>query len=173
MIDRSDPRRAAYVAMTEALIEDFRAHNGEVTSGPFAGRTVLLLTTIGAKSGKPRLAPLIYTLAGDGYVIAASSGGSPANPAGFANLVANPVVTVELGGETFTVRARVTEGDERDRLWAEHVAAHPVQLRSDTSTRRGPRRLAAFAELSEPGPAGPVRNELRDSARGPTARGLS
>ena len=125
MIDRSDPRRAAYVAMTEALIEDFRAHNGEVTSGPFAGRTVLLLTTIGAKSGKPRLAPLIYTLAGDGYVIAASSGGSPANPAGFANLVANPVVTVELGGETFTVRARVTEGDDRDRLWAEHVAAHP------------------------------------------------
>jgi len=66
MIDRSDPRWAAYVAMTEALIEDFRAHNGEVTSGPFAGRTVLLLTTIGAKSGKPRLAPLIYTLAGDG-----------------------------------------------------------------------------------------------------------
>lgn len=124
MIDKSDPRWPAYHAMTEALIEDFRAHHGEVTSGSFAGRTVLLLTTTGAKSGQSRLAPLIYTPAGDGYVIAASSGGSPANPAWFANLVANPIVTVEVGGETFTVRARVTEGEERDRLWDEHVAAH-------------------------------------------------
>ena len=125
MIDTSDPRWAAFVAMTKALIEDFRAHHGEVTSGPFAGRPVLLLTTTGAKSGQPRLVPLIYTPKGDGYVIAASSGGSPTNPAWFANLVARPVATVEVGEESFTARARVTEGDERASLWAEHVAAHP------------------------------------------------
>lgn len=125
MIDASDPRWAAYVAMTQALIEDVRAHHGEVTSGPFAGRPVLHLTTTGSKSGQPRLAPLIYTFKGDHYVIAASSGGSPTNSAWFANLVAHPVATVEVGGETFTARARVTEGEERDRLWAEHVAAHP------------------------------------------------
>ena len=112
MIDTSDPRWAAFVAMTKALIEDFRAHHGEVTSGPFAGRPVLLLTTTGAKSDQPRLVPLIDTPKGDHYVIAASSGGLP-------------VATVEVGKETFTARARVTEGDERDRLWAEHVAAHP------------------------------------------------
>ena len=125
MIDTSDPRWAAFVAMTTALIEDFRAHHGEVTSGPFAGRPVLLLTTTGAKSGQPRLVPLIYTPKGDYYVIAASSGGSPTNPAWFANLVARPVATVEVGGESFPVRARVTEGDERDRRCAEHGAAHP------------------------------------------------
>ena len=49
----------------------------------------------------------------------------PRTRPGFANLVANPVATVEVGEETFTARARVTEGDERDGLWAEHVAAHP------------------------------------------------
>jgi len=112
VIDPSNPRWAAYVAITKALIEDFRAHHGEVTSGPFAGRPALLLTTTGSKNNEPRLVPLIYTPNGDHYVIAASSSGLP-------------VATVEVGKETFTARARVTEGDERDRLWAEHVAAHP------------------------------------------------
>ena len=54
-----DPR-AAFAAMTKALITDFRANGGQVTSGPFAGRLVLLLTTRGAKSGQPRLAPVVY-----------------------------------------------------------------------------------------------------------------
>ena len=125
MTTASDPRWAAYVEMTKALIIDFRAHGGEVTSGPFAGKPVLLLTTTGSKSGQPRLAPLIYTPEGDRYVLGASNGGAPTNPAWFANLVAHPVVTVEVGGETFDARATVIEGAERDRLWAMHVAAHP------------------------------------------------
>ena len=66
-----DPR-AAFAAMTKALITDFRANGGHVTGGPFAGRPVLLLTTTGAKSGQPRLAPLVYSRDGDGYVIVAS-----------------------------------------------------------------------------------------------------
>ena len=71
-----DPR-AAFAEMTKALITDFRAHDGVVTSGPFAGRPVLLLTTTGAKSGQPRLAPLVYARDGDHYVVAASKGGAP------------------------------------------------------------------------------------------------
>jgi len=63
--------------MTRALITDFRANGGRVTSGPFAGRPVLLLTTTGARSGEPRLAPLVYSRDGDAYVIVASKGGSP------------------------------------------------------------------------------------------------
>jgi deazaflavin-dependent oxidoreductase (nitroreductase family) len=119
-----DPR-AAFAAMTKTLITDFRANRGHVTSGPFAGRPVLLLTTTGAKSGQPRLAPLVYSRDGDGYVIVASKGGAPTHPAWYHNLLAHPLVTVEVGSETFTARARVTEGAERDRLFAERVAASP------------------------------------------------
>jgi deazaflavin-dependent oxidoreductase (nitroreductase family) len=119
-----DPR-AAFAAMTTALITDYRAHGGHVTSGPFAGRPVLLLTTTGAKTGQARLAPLVYSREGDGFVIVASKGGAPVHPAWYHNLVANPVVTVEVGGETFEARARVTEGAERDRLFAERATASP------------------------------------------------
>ena len=64
----TDPR-AAYAAMTEALISEHRANKGQIMSGPFAGRPVLLLTTTGAQSGQLRLAPLVYTRDGDQYVI--------------------------------------------------------------------------------------------------------
>jgi deazaflavin-dependent oxidoreductase (nitroreductase family) len=125
----TDPR-AAYSAMTEALISEHRANKGQITSGPFAGRPVLLLTTTGAKSGLPRLAPLIYTPDGDRYVIAATKGGAPTHPAWYHNLVAHPIVTVEVGGETFEARARVTEGAERERLIALNPQFHDVQQRT-------------------------------------------
>ena len=120
-----DPR-AAFAEMTKALIVDLRAHGGEATSGPFVGRSLLLLTTTGAKTGVARLAPLVYTRDGDRYVIVASKGGAPTNPAWYLNLVANPVVTVEVGGEMFEARATVAEAAERDRLYAAHAAVLPV-----------------------------------------------
>src|SRR5450759_6018598 len=126
MVSMTDPDpRAAFAAMTAALITDFRTNGGQVTIGPFAGRPVLLLTTTGAKSGQPRLAPVVYSRDGDHYVIVASKGGSPTHPAWYHKLLANPVVTVEVGGETFEVRASVTEGTERDRLFAQRVATNP------------------------------------------------
>jgi len=79
--------RVAFAEMTKALIVDFRAHDGAVTSGPFTGRPVLLLTTTGVKSGQPRLAPLVYARDDPRYVVAASKGGSPSHPAWFGNLV--------------------------------------------------------------------------------------
>jgi deazaflavin-dependent oxidoreductase (nitroreductase family) len=120
----TDPR-AAFAAMTEALIVDHRAHHGQVTSGPFAGRPVLLLTTTGAKSGQSRLAPLVFTRDGEHYVILGSKGGAPTHPAWYHNLLANPIVTVEVGGETFEARARVTEGTERERLFEQHATTNP------------------------------------------------
>jgi len=126
MMPVTDPDpRASFAAMTVLLITDFRANGGHVTSGPFAGRPVLLLTTTGARSGQARLAPLVYSREGDDYVIVASKGGAPTRPAWYHNLLANPVVTVEVGGKTFEARARVTEGAERDRLFAQRVAANP------------------------------------------------
>lgn len=121
----TDPR-AAYAAFTASLIADFRANNGETTSGPFVGRPLLLLTTTGAKSGLARTTPLVYSRDGEALVIMASKSGAPENPAWYANLLANPIVTVEAKGETFQARATEITGDERTRLWDAHVAEHPA-----------------------------------------------
>lgn len=106
------------------LIEEFRANGGQV-NGMFAGTPLLLLTSIGAKSGRERTAPLAYTTDGDAYVIVASKGGAPTNPDWYFNLKANPTVTVELGGETFRATADEAGGEERDRLYGRMVEALP------------------------------------------------
>ena len=112
-------------AFTRALVADMRANNGEVTSGPMAGRPLLLLTTSGAKTGEPRTAILTFTRDGDRWVVAASKSGAPENPAWYHNLRAEPIVEVEVGGQTFKARATETGPEERERLWARHVAARP------------------------------------------------
>ncbi|WP_033261539.1 nitroreductase family deazaflavin-dependent oxidoreductase [Amycolatopsis vancoresmycina] len=104
------------------IVEEFRANEGRV-GGMFEGKNVLLLTTIGAKSGAERLSPLVYTRDGDRYVVAASMGGAPKNPAWYHNLVANPKVTLEVGTEKFEATATViADRAERDRLYAGMVA---------------------------------------------------
>ena len=113
------------VAFTKALIADLREHGGQPSSGPMAGRPLLILTTIGAKTGQERMAVLTYTRDGDAYVVAGSKSGAPTHPFWFGNLVANPVVTLEAEGETLKARATVAEGADRDRLWARHVEARP------------------------------------------------
>jgi deazaflavin-dependent oxidoreductase (nitroreductase family) len=106
------------------VIDEFRANEGRV-GGPFAGRSMLLLTTTGAKSGQPRTSPLVYTTDGDRLVVIASKGGAPTNPAWYHNLLANPEVTLEVGTERFPARATVTAGQERERLFAAQAALMP------------------------------------------------
>ncbi len=108
----------------QKIIAEFRA-NGGIVGGPFAGSTILLLTTTGAKSGQPRINPLVYTTDGDKLVIVASKAGAPTNPDWFYNLVANPVVTVERGTEQFQARATVPEAAERERLFNQAAAHMP------------------------------------------------
>ena len=120
----------------ERLIEQFRANQGRLTSGPFAGRTLILLTTIGAKSGRPLTKPLGFTRDGDRYVVIASFGGSPKHPAWYHNLVANPRVTIELGAERFEANASVAEGPERERLYAQQAAQMPVFAEYQRMTAR-------------------------------------
>ncbi len=96
------------------IIEEFRANSGRV-GGPFAGGTLLLLTTTGARTGRKLTSPLMYNTDGDRLVIFASKAGAPTNPDWYHNLVANPRVTVERGTETFEADAIVLEGEERDR----------------------------------------------------------
>lgn len=114
-----------YEAFTQNLIADMRSHGGQITTGPMAGRPLMLLTTRGAKTDLERAAIVTYTRDGDRYVIAASMGGAPTNPAWFYNLRANPEVSAEAGGETFRARATVASGAERDRLWEQHAAERP------------------------------------------------
>ena len=120
----------------EGLIEDLRAHAGQATSGPFVGRQVLILTTTGAKSGDRRETPLAYTRDGEDIVIVASMGGAPRNPAWYHNLVAHPRVTVELGGETFEADARVTDPEERRRLYDRHSEIFPGFREYEARTER-------------------------------------
>ena len=100
----------------QQVIEEFRANGGKV-GGMFEGAPMVLLTTTGAKSGQPRVAPLVYTTDGDRIVIIASKGGAPTHPDWYHNIVANPEVTVEVGGETYTARAEVAQEPERTRLY--------------------------------------------------------
>ena len=106
------------------IIEEFHANGGKV-GGQFAGGSLLLLTTTGAKSGKRRVNPLAYTTDGDRLVIIASKGGAPSSPDWYYNLVAHPKVTVEVGTETFEVTATVVAGEERDILYAKQAALMP------------------------------------------------
>jgi len=106
------------------IIDEFRANGGKVTC-MFENAPLLLLTTTGAKSGQKRTNPLAYTVDGDDIVIIASKAGAPTNPDWFHNLVANPIVTVELPDETFEARARVTEEPERERRFRAQAALMP------------------------------------------------
>jgi deazaflavin-dependent oxidoreductase (nitroreductase family) len=118
------------------LIAEFRANDGEIKSGPFVGAPILLLTTAGAKSGERRTMPLAFTRDGDKYVVIASKGGAPTNPAWFHNLVANPTVTVEIPGEKFEARASVPDGAERDRLFDAQAALMPNFAEYQQNTTR-------------------------------------
>jgi len=109
----------------QATIDEFRANDGKV-GGYFAGANMLLLHTIGAKSGQPRTNPMVYVTDGDRLVVIASKGGDDRNPDWYYNLLANPNVTVELGSEKFQARATaVTAEPERSRLYAKMVEHRP------------------------------------------------
>jgi deazaflavin-dependent oxidoreductase (nitroreductase family) len=109
----------------QKVIQEFRANQGKV-GGQMANMPVLLLTTTGAKSGRQITKPLVYSKDGDRIVIIASFAGGPKNPPWYHNLVANPEATVEVGSEKFRVRASVTTGAERERLFNAQAAQMPI-----------------------------------------------
>jgi deazaflavin-dependent oxidoreductase (nitroreductase family) len=117
------------------LIAEFRANDGTLT-GPFAGAPMLLLTTTGAKSGRKHTTPLVYQKVGDAIVVFGSKGGAPTHPAWYHNQVANPVVTVEVPGETFDATARTAVGEERDRIWSAQKELMPGFAEYEAKTDR-------------------------------------
>ena len=120
-----------------------RLHRGvlKLTRGRVGGRLkrmpVLELTTTGRRSGEPRSVMLTSPLQPDGaYLVVASRGGDDRHPAWFLNLQAEPEVTVTVGGEGRPMTARVPDGEERDRLWAEVTARFPHYGRYQERTDR-------------------------------------
>jgi deazaflavin-dependent oxidoreductase (nitroreductase family) len=121
------------------VIAEFRANSG-VCGGFFEGKPMVLVTHRGAKTGTERTTPLVCsttdgTPTGD-VVIIASMGGAPANPAWYHNLVANPVVTVEYGTDTYTASAREVHGDDRVRLFDQQAAIMPFFHEYQAKTER-------------------------------------
>lgn len=116
------------------IIEEFRANGGKV-GGAFEGKMLLLLHTKGAKSQQERINPVACITDGDRLAVIASKGGAPTHPDWYYNVVANPLVTVEVGTEKFQVYATISEEPERTRLYNKMVEMMPgfAEYRSKTT----------------------------------------
>lgn len=126
----------------KGIIDEFRANEGRV-GGPFDGAPVVLLTSRGAKSGRSHTTPLVYlregdatAVSGDRIYVFGSMGGAPKHPAWYHNLKANPDATVEVGTERYPVRAVITTGDERDRLFQKQASLFPAFAQYQQRTTR-------------------------------------
>ena len=108
----------------KAIIEEFRANSGKV-GGQFEKMNLLLINTIGAKSGKPRVNPVAYVNDDDRFVVAASKAGADTNPDWFYNILANPTIYVEVGVQRLKVRAEVQGEPERTVLYGKLASKYP------------------------------------------------
>ncbi len=139
-----------------AIIEEFRANHGRV-GGMFEGAKLVLLTTVGARSGRAHTTPAAYAEDAGRLIVFASNSGLPNAPAWLHNLRANPAVGVELGSTRFEAIATEVTGAERDRLYAEQAARDPAFAAYQAGTSRKiqvvelvPARVgAATAQLKE------------------------
>jgi len=118
----------------EKIIDEFRANDGRV-GGHFEGRTLLLLHSIGARSGAERVNPLMYLALDGSYAVFATNSGYANHPGWYHNLRAHPSASVEVGTRAVDVTAREAEGQERARIWARQVEVAPAfaELQAKTS----------------------------------------
>ncbi|MCP3975371.1 MAG: nitroreductase family deazaflavin-dependent oxidoreductase [bacterium] len=108
----------------DTIIDEFRASGGE-RAGNFAPGSLLLLHTVGARSGQPRVNPLVHLKDGERYLVVASYGGAPTHPAWYFNAKASPNLTIEVGGETIDVTAETLEPAERDDAYRRLAERYP------------------------------------------------
>ncbi|MFD8889976.1 nitroreductase/quinone reductase family protein [Streptomyces sp. Sge12] len=122
-------------SFNHTVIEEFRANAGHV-GGPFAGSELILLTTTGARSGKPHTVPLGFVREDGRLLVVASAAGADRHPAWYHNLLARPLVQVETGAEEYEAVAVPAEGARRDELFAHVVRAEPGYGEYQERTRR-------------------------------------
>jgi deazaflavin-dependent oxidoreductase (nitroreductase family) len=131
-----------YQAFNQSVIEEFRANAG-VLSGDLAEMPVVLVTMTGARSGREICKPLLHIRDGDDIVVIASNGGASRHPAWYHNLVASPVVTIELGADRWRATAVLTEGDDHRRLFAQ-LASTPQMAKYAARVRDVSREIPIF-----------------------------
>ncbi len=107
----------------DKIIEEFRSNAGQV-GGNFAGAPLLLLHSIGAKSGRERVSPMMYRKVGDAWAVFASKAGADTNPDWYHNLLANPHARIEVGTQSLDVTARTATSDEREPIWSAQKAEY-------------------------------------------------
>jgi deazaflavin-dependent oxidoreductase (nitroreductase family) len=120
----------------EEHVRRYRETDGTVGHIWRRGSKILLLTTTGRATGRPRTTPLIYENAGDAYVVVASNGGARDHPGWYRNLLKSPEVEVQVLGDRFQASARTAAGDERARLWALALPQWPSYDEYQTRTER-------------------------------------
>ncbi len=98
---------------------------GGKLGGKLAGRSMLLLTTIGRKSGQERITPIFYLPDGNRFLLIASNGGALRHPQWWRNLQAHPQARVQIGRDTLSVMAWQADAQERPALWARITAQYP------------------------------------------------
>lgn len=116
-------------------IEEFRANHGRI-GGQFEGAPVLLLHSIGARSGEERVSPMMYLPDGERYLVFASAAGADRNPAWYWNLMAHPDASIEVGDEHLDVHAVELTGAERDEKYAEQARRYPGFAEYERKTSR-------------------------------------
>jgi deazaflavin-dependent oxidoreductase (nitroreductase family) len=119
----------------DKVIAEFRANRGQV-GGNFAGAPLLLLHTMGAKSGAERVHPMMYQHVDGGWAVFASYAGKDINPAWYHNLNANPAATIEVGTETVEVTAHELPAGEREPIWDEQKRRYPGFAEYEAKTTR-------------------------------------
>ncbi len=132
MAGKPRPYTRAEVAFANPIIQlmsrvntwAYRATNGRLGGRFLRGAPVMLLTTVGARSGERRVAPLIYVRDGERVVVVASKGGMDHHPQWYRNLVANPDVEVQIGAAVRSMRARTASREEKAALWPQAVAVY-------------------------------------------------
>ncbi len=133
--DLSGPARLALKLGSGAHAGVYRATGGKLF-GRMGKSPILLLNTVGRKSGKKRTSPLLYIMDGEDFVIIASKGGAPAHPAWYLNLKANSEATVEVGDRKVRVRAEELDGEESERLWKKMAGMYPTYDDYQKRTKR-------------------------------------
>jgi deazaflavin-dependent oxidoreductase (nitroreductase family) len=112
-------------------------HMWDSSAAGFSGLLpTLLLTTVGRRSGEKRTSPLIYGTVGDAFIVIGSKGGADTHPRWYLNLLANPVVELQVGKERFVVRARVSAAKEREQLWEQMLKVYPPYRDYQQKTKR-------------------------------------
>lgn len=120
------------------VIQEFRSNGGKVDGQA----SLILLTTKGAKTGQPRIIPLMYVPYGNGVLAVASKGGAPKDPDWYHNLVLHPQVTVEVGNERYETTARLLSGAEREQAFQRAVEVFPPY---GEYQKKAPREIPIFA----------------------------